>query len=46
MKELKQLFTEAFQEAKQDPTEFFGSLAVLTMIFTLFYVAIWVVCPC
>jgi hypothetical protein len=39
MREIKELI-------KADPTEFFGSLAVLLMIFGGFYVAIHIGCPC
>ncbi len=31
---------------KEDPIEFVGSMLFLTTLFGLFYIAIWIGCPC
>jgi hypothetical protein len=38
--------TELIELIKTDPAEFFGSIAVLSMIFGAYYVAIHIGCPC
>tara|TARA_R110000823_G_C15740332_1_gene480747 strand:+ start:425 stop:553 length:129 start_codon:yes stop_codon:yes gene_type:complete len=40
------LLQETIQFIKEDPTEFFGSILVLTAMFGLLYVALWIGCPC
>jgi hypothetical protein len=40
------LLKETIQFIKEDPIEFFGSILLLTTIFGLFYVSMWVFCPC
>jgi len=46
MNEMKELFTEAWKEAKADPVEAILSAVLLTGMFAFFYAAIWIVCPC
>ena len=40
------LFKEAVDLIKEDPKEFFGSIAVLSLIFGTLYCAMWIGCPC
>ena len=40
------LLKEAIQLIKEDPIEFFGSMGLLITIFGLFYISMWVFCPC
>jgi hypothetical protein len=41
MKEFKQMFVELNECRKQDPKEFYGSIAAVVMIFGGFYVTMW-----
>ena len=43
---MREMITELKELIKEDPAEFFGSIAVVTMIFGGFYVAIHIGCPC
>lgn len=40
------LFKETVEFIKEDPKEFFGSIALLSLMFGAFYCAIWIGCPC
>tara|TARA_R110000823_G_C15544131_1_gene458498 strand:- start:205 stop:336 length:132 start_codon:yes stop_codon:yes gene_type:complete len=39
------LFKEVVELIKEDPKEFFGSVALLSLIFGGYYCAIWIGCP-
>ena len=36
------LLKQTISFAKEDPTEFFGSIAVLLLTFGMFYVSMWI----
>jgi hypothetical protein len=40
------LFKELLVEIKKNPLETIGSFVFITMLFGLFYVSIWIGCPC
>ena len=42
MKEVKEMFTTLNEFRKEDPKEFYGSIAFVIFIFSCFYVSMWV----
>jgi hypothetical protein len=42
MKEVKEMFTTLNEFRKEDPKEFYGSIAFMVFMFGFFYVSMWV----